>query len=140
MDNFTPASALLGGTLIGLSATLLLIANGRIAGISGITFGLFTGRRDDITWRLCFLAGLIVGAGTYVAYFGLPFEMPHRDLPLLLIAGFVVGFGTRLGNGCTSGHGVCGIGRLSTRSLVATAVFLLAGIITVWLTTQLAGV
>ncbi len=72
-------------------------------------------------------------------YFGLPFEMPQRELPLLLIAGFVVGFGTRLGNGCTSGHGVCGIGRLSRRSLVATAVFLTTGVATVWFTTQLTG-
>ena len=139
MDNFTPASALLGGLLIGLSTTLLLIGNGRIAGISGITFGLLSDGRNDTAWRWYFLAGLIAGTGAYVMYFGLPFEMPQRNLPLLLIAGFAVGFGTRLGNGCTSGHGVCGIGRLSRRSLVATAVFLTTGITTVWITTQLTG-
>ncbi|MFK8051276.1 MAG: YeeE/YedE family protein [Halioglobus sp.] len=139
MENFTPASSLLGGALIGLSAILLLLTSGRIAGISGITYGLFTQGINSNAWRWCFLAGLILGAGSYVAYFGLPFEMPQRDLPLLLIAGFAVGFGTRLGNGCTSGHGVCGVARLSQRSLIATAVFMLTGIITVWLSQMLRG-
>lgn len=139
MENFTPASAIFGGTLIGLAAALLLIANGRIAGISGIAFGTFTANQGDRAWRWYFLVGLFAGAGAYLAYFGLPFEMPHRSLPQLIIAGFLVGVGTRLGNGCTSGHGVCGIGRFSTRSLVATAVFLTTAVATVWLTTQLTG-
>ena len=137
MENFTPYSALLGGALIGLSATLLLLSSGKIAGISGITYGLFFGDRENSVWRWYFLAGLIAGAGIYTSYFGLPFTMPQRGVPLLLIAGFAVGFGTRLGNGCTSGHGVCGISRLSKRSWVATVVFLLAGIATVLLSNQL---
>lgn len=136
MDNFTPIGAILGGSLIGLSATLLLLANGRIAGISGITYGLFTRTGGDKAWRASFLVGLIIGAGFYVAYFGIPFEAAKRGLPLLLTAGFLVGFGTRLSNGCTSGHGVCGMARLSKRSLVATAVFLMTAVATVWLTTQ----
>jgi uncharacterized membrane protein YedE/YeeE len=139
MGNFTPVSAVLGGLLIGLSATLLLLANGRIAGISGIANGMFAGAAGDKAWRLCFLLGLIAGAGAYVWLFGLSFETPERGVPLLLIAGFLVGFGTRLGNGCTSGHGVCGIARLSLRSLVATAVFLVTAIVTVWIATQVTG-
>jgi uncharacterized membrane protein YedE/YeeE len=139
MENFTPGSSVLGGVLIGLSATLLLLANGRIAGISGITNGLFTSSAGDKAWRACFLLGLVLGAGSYVTFFGLTFESPQRELPMLLAAGFLVGFGTRLGNGCTSGHGVCGIARFSIRSLVATGVFLVTAIATVWITTQVTG-
>ena len=139
MENFTPASAVMGGVLIGLSATLLLLANGRIAGISGIANGLFTRSAGDKAWRAFFLLGLVMGAGSYVTLFGLNFEIPQRELPMLLIAGLLVGFGTRLGNGCTSGHGVCGIARLSIRSLVATGVFLVTAIVTVWVATQVTG-
>lgn len=139
MENFTPFSSILGGCLIGLSATLLLLSNGRIAGISGITNGLFTASAGDRAWRACFLLGLLLGAGSYINYFGLSFEAKERELPLLLAAGVLVGFGTRLGSGCTSGHGVCGIARLSKRSLVATVVFLVAGMTTVWIASQVTG-
>lgn len=140
MENFTPGSSILGGILIGLSATLLLLSNGRIAGISGIANGLFTSGTGDKIWRACFLLGLVIGAGSYITFFGLTFDTPQRALPMLLVAGFLVGFGTRLGNGCTSGHGVCGIARLSMRSLVATGVFLVTAIATVWFATQVSGV
>ena len=139
VENFTPFSAVLGGALIGLSATLLLLINGRIAGISGITYGIFSSTTGDKAWRASFLAGLVIGAACYVAYFGVPFDTAQRELPMLLTAGFLVGFGTRLGNGCTSGHGVCGMARLSKRSLVATIVFLATAIATVWLTNQMSG-
>jgi len=139
MENFTPISAILGGLLIGLSATLLMLTNGRIAGISGISYGLLGKPGGDKAWRISFLVGLLVGALFYVTFSGLPFSPVQRELPLLLAAGFLVGLGTKLGNGCTSGHGVCGMARLSKRSLVATAVFLVTAIATVWITTQIGG-
>lgn len=132
---FTPGSSLLGGVLIGASAALLLIFAGRIAGITGILGGALQRRAGDVAWRLWFLGGL-VGAGAilgrlYPGGFG---GAVHRPPALLLLAGILVGFGTRMGNGCTSGHGVCGIGRLSLRSLVATAVFIATGALTVLVT------
>ncbi|MFT4826375.1 MAG: putative membrane protein YedE/YeeE [Halioglobus sp.] len=139
MENFTPFSSILGGTLIGLSATLLFLSNGRIAGISGITNGLFTASTGDRAWRAFFLLGLILGAGSYINIVGLPFEAKERALPLLLTAGVLVGFGTRIGSGCTSGHAVCGIARLSKRSLIATLVFLATGMATVWIASYVTG-
>ena len=130
MTHFTPFSALLGGLLIGISASLLLWLNGRIAGISGIFYGLLIGPGGDPVWRFLFLAGLVVGTGGYVAFSGAP--APVRQgfpIPLLLVAGLLTGFGTALANGCTSGHGVCGLARLSLRSLVATATFLGMGLL-----------
>ena len=122
MDNFTPISALVGGLLIGASAALFLILNGRIAGISGILGGLFQPATSDTRWRLAFLAGLMVAPFLYRG-FGGTLPPVSLDAPpwLLVIAGLFVGFGTRLGAGCTSGHGVCGIGRGSPRSIAATA-------------------
>ena len=129
MDSFTPVSALAGGLLIGGAATLLLWLNGRIAGISSIANGLLAWQPGDVFWRLLFLGGLVAGAGLYYALFGnAPTPRPHFPGWLLGVAGLLVGFGTSLGSGCTSGHGVCGLGRLSMRSLVATLIFLVTGI------------
>lgn len=116
---------LLAGVLIGLAAGLLLLLNGRLAGVSGIVAGAVSGRGDERAWRLAFLAGLIVAglAGRALA----PDAVPgfSASLPLLAVAGVLVGFGARYGGGCTSGHGVCGVGRLSPRSLVGTITFVL---------------
>ena len=123
--------ALAGGVLIGLSATLLLWLDGRVAGVSGIFNGVLFPAPGDVSWRLAFLAGLVVAAGLYSALVpGAP--VPRGDFPRvgLVVAGVLVGFGTRMGNGCTSGHGVCGLGRLSTRSLVAVVTFMATAIAT----------
>ena len=125
---------LIGGALIGLAAVLLLALNGRIAGISGILGGLITSTgRGDRFWRRAFIFGLLAGAGLYALTSGLPLELQARG-PTLLVAGLLVGFGTRLGSGCTSGHGVCGLARRSPRSLRATMVFMVAAALTVFLT------
>lgn len=127
--NFTPTTALSGGLLIGAAAVVLLAGIGRIAGISGALHGLF-GAEPGSGWRMFFLLGLIGGAGVYVLMW--PGDITARSgfpTVLLIIAGLLVGAGTRLGSGCTSGHGVCGIGRLSTRSLAATAVFMFTGVL-----------
>jgi uncharacterized membrane protein YedE/YeeE len=133
-------SGLAGGALIGTAASLLLWSNGRIAGISGIVNGLATAPRADRAWRAAFLAGLMTAGG--IALHLLP-EGPARDqtgaTPLLLAAGVLVGFGTRMGNGCTSGHGVCGLGRLSTRSAAAVATFMVAAMLTVYVLRHVAG-
>ena len=132
MDNWL--SALVGGALIGLSATLLLWSIGRIAGISGIVNGLGTAPRSDRAWRAAFLIGLMLAGG--IAMQLLP-HAPAREqtgsTPILLLAGLLVGFGTRMGSGCTSGHGVCGLGRLSWRSLAAVLTFMATAIATVFL-------
>ena len=124
---------LLGGALIGSAAALLLAVHGRIAGISGILGGLITAReRSERSWRLAFLVGLITGPALYRLFYGaLPLQL-KADVPTLLAAGLLVGFGTRLGSGCTSGHGVCGLARLSPRSLMATITFMSLGIATVY--------
>jgi len=133
--SFTPISGLLGGMLIGLAAVLLLLANGRIAGISGIVGGLLTRATADMGWRVAFVAGLWLGAIVYWLVRGEVFAVQLAAAwPVMLIAGLLVGFGTRMGGGCTSGHGVCGIARLSKRSTVATLVFMGAGIATVFVT------
>jgi uncharacterized membrane protein YedE/YeeE len=119
---FTPVSALLGGALIGLAATLLYALLGRIAGISGI-LNATVEQRSERGWRLAFLLGLIVAAGAWLAYSGAPVRTGF-PLGWLIAAGVLVGFGTRIGNGCTSGHGICGLSRLSKRSLVAVLVFM----------------
>ena len=134
MNNFTPIAALIGGVLIGISASLLLWLNGKIAGISGIANGaLWAKSMNERVWRMLFLVGLIGGGFIYLMLF--PNAIHARTgFPLWLVgvAGLLVGFGTALGSGCTSGHGVCGLGRLSVRSLAATLTFLVAGIVTVF--------
>lgn len=140
MEHFTPVSALIGGLLIGASAALFLVLNGRIAGISGILGGLLQPSRADVGWRSAFLAGLLTAPLIYTAVGG-SFPPVRLDAPigLLILAGLLVGFGTRLGAGCTSGHGVCGIGRGSPRSIVATLVFMTTAILTVFVTRHLIG-
>ncbi len=141
MENFTPVSAALGGVLVGLSAVLLWLANGRIAGISGIVGGLLTPQTRDVGWRVAFILGLVAGPLLYaIVAASLPSIAVTSSTGLLIAGGLLVGFGTRLGSGCTSGHGVCGLARLSPRSVVATGVFLTAAIATVFVTRYLGGV
>jgi len=133
MHNLTPLSGLLGGALIGLSAAMLMLLTGRIAGISGIFGGLLSPATSDRGWRIAFLAGLI--AAPLIALLATGAALPSPAMPasliLIIVAGLLVGFGSRMGGGCTSGHGVCGVARLSARSLVATAIFMAAAITTV---------
>ena len=135
MENFTPISGLIGGLLIGLAAALLLLLNGRISGISGIVGGLLAPKSSDAGWRVVFVAGLLLGAFIYMLATGgaIPVRV-QASVPVLVAAGLLVGFGTRLGSGCTSGHGLCGIARLSRRSIVASAVFFGVAMLTVFLT------
>ena len=128
--SFTPASAAAGGVLIGLAAGLLLLLNGRVAGVSGIAGGVLRPARGDVAWRLAFLAGLVAAPACYALVRTLPPITFDISLPVIALAGFVVGIGTRYGAGCTSGHGICGISRLSPRSLVATCCFVAAGMAT----------
>jgi uncharacterized protein len=131
MTQFTPVSALVGGTLIGASSVLLLWLNGRIAGISGIANGIASRDTGDRSWRWLFIVGLVGGAGLYAwLRGGIPPVRQGFPAGLLAIAGLLVGYGSALGNGCTSGHGVCGLARLSPRSLVATVVFLATAVLT----------
>lgn len=132
MTEFSPVSAAAGGALIGLSAALLMALNGRIAGISGTFSGAVFGEAGDRLWRALFLLGLVAAPVLYVMVTGRqpPFEMA-ATLPLIIAGGLLVGFGTRLGSGCTSGHGVCGLSRLSVRSFAAVAIFMSAGAATV---------
>ncbi|MEN3236749.1 YeeE/YedE family protein [Methylobacterium ajmalii] len=140
MDGFTPVSALAGGALIGTSAALFLLLNGRIAGISGILGGLLAPPSRDTGWRIAFLAGLVLAPLAYAGMGGgLPPVTVEASFPLLVVAGLLVGFGARLGAGCTSGHGVCGIGRGSPRSLVATGTFMTVAILTVLVVRHLVG-
>ena len=132
MTDFTPFSALLGGALIGAAAALLMLFDGRIAGISGILGRAIAEGDGERIWRAAFLVGLPVGASVWFVLPGVPSDITVTgSTPLLVIAGLLVGFGTRLGSGCTSGHGVCGLSRLSPRSLAATAVFLVVAMVTV---------
>jgi uncharacterized membrane protein YedE/YeeE len=131
MTHFTPWTALAGGILIGLAAVLLLWLNGRVAGVSGIAAGLWWGEGGDRVWRILFLLGLIVGSGVWVALGGAaPLGRIGFPVPVMVIGGLLVGYGTALSGGCTSGHGVCGLARLSPRSIAATAVFLAVAIVT----------
>ena len=141
MSPFTPWTALSGGILIGIGAVLLLLLNGRIAGISGIAAGLLWPRRGDALWRLAFLGGLIAGAALYYHTLG-DTPVARAEFPgwLLALGGVFVGFGTSLGSGCTSGHGVCGLGRLSARSAVATVTFLVTGIATAYVVRHWLGI
>ncbi|SEN86344.1 hypothetical protein SAMN05428959_103477 [Duganella sp. CF517] len=126
-QSFTPWTSLAGGILIGSAASVLILFNGKIAGISGILGGLFHAQKTDISWRLAFIAGLIGAPLLYRLFTELPVIQIDANLGVLIAAGLIVGVGTRYGSGCTSGHGVCGLSRLSPRSLVATIAFMVAG-------------
>ena len=126
-QSFTPWASLAGGILIGAAASLLILFNGRIAGISGIIGGLFQPQKGDISWRVAFIAGLFGAPLIYRLFTELPAIQIDASYGILLAAGLIVGVGTRYGSGCTSGHGVCGLSRLSPRSLVATITFMAAG-------------
>jgi uncharacterized membrane protein YedE/YeeE len=140
MANFTPLSAAIGGALIGLSSVLLMLLTGRIAGVSGIFGGLLNPGSNDKGWRIAFIAGLIL-APLLAGLIGQ--AMPAPQLPaswtVIIAAGLLVGFGSRLGGGCTSGHGICGVARLSVRSIAATAIFMLTAIATVAITRHMFG-
>ena len=139
--NFTPLSALAGGILIGLSAVLLLTVNGRIAGISGILYGLVAPKKpDDLDWRILFLAGLIAAGFLYQLLNGMNTSITlEASIPIVGVGGILTGIGTAVGSGCTSGHGICGLARRSSRSLVATISFMLVGGITVFILRHVIG-
>lgn len=130
--HFTPGLSLAGGLLIGVATVLFLYLNGRVAGISGILGGLLTPARGDIAWRLAFLGGLVAAPLVYSLFHPVPLPQIDASDTVLVLAGLLVGLGTRYGSGCTSGHGVCGLSRLSPRSLVATFAFMAAGFATVF--------
>ena len=132
-NHFTPLSALSGGVLIGLAAAMFVLFNGRIAGISGIIGGLFRPKAGDLAWRVAFLAGILAAPWLFQVVGPLPAVEVEAGSGMLILAGLLVGVGTRYGAGCTSGHGVCGLSRLSPRSLVATVSFMLAGFATVFI-------
>lgn len=136
---FTPISALVGGAIIGTAAALFVVLNGRVAGISGILGGLLRPEAGDISWRLAFVAGLVAAPLAYTFFAALPEVHVDASYAGLVAAGLLVGVGTRYGAGCTSGHGVCGISRLSPRSIVATLAFMAAGVATVFVVRHLAG-
>lgn len=140
MTEFTPLASLAGGVLIGLSAVMLMGFFGRIAGISGISSGLFALPNGDWGWRLAFIGGLVAAPLAVMLVSGDPVSQTVSDnLPLMAVAGLLVGFGSVFGSGCTSGHGVCGLARLSVRSLAATATFMLTAIVTVFVARHLIG-
>ncbi|MGA9324233.1 MAG: YeeE/YedE thiosulfate transporter family protein [Xanthobacteraceae bacterium] len=140
MADFTPISAAIGGALIGLAAVMLMLLNGRIAGVTGVFAGLIDPTGGDRAWRATFIAGLIA-APLSAVLLGFALPIPQMPTSLIVVAGggLLVGFGTRLANGCTSGHGVCGIARLSPRSITATVVFMTAAIVVVALTRHVFG-
>lgn len=137
--HFTPWPALAGGVLIGLAAAMLVLLLGRIAGISGIVAGLLKPFSGDVGWRLAFVIGLLLAPAAWMLFAPLPAIQIEASNGMLIAAGLIVGLGTRYGSGCTSGHGVCGLSRLSPRSLVATLTFMLTGFVTVYLLRHLFG-
>ena len=137
--HFTPWTSLAGGLLIGVAASVLLLFNGRIAGVSGIIGGLLHPTAGDFGWRIAFVVGLVCAPLVYGFATALPAVRIDADTGTLIVAGLLVGLGTRYGSGCTSGHGVCGISRLSVRSLVATMLFMAAGFVTVFVVRHLIG-
>lgn len=139
MTQFTPISALAGGALIGVAAALLMLLSGRIAGISGILGGAFAADAGDRAWRWWFVAGLVAAPVlALVAGTGLP-AVTMPSWPVIVVAALLIGFGTRMGNGCTSGHGVCGMARLSPRSIAATLAFMAAAFVTVFVVRHVVG-
>jgi len=139
-NSFTPWASLAGGALIGLAAAMFVLLNGRIAGVSGILGGLLRPARGEIAWRVAFIGGLILAAPVYGLLAALPEVRIEAGYGVLVVAGLLVGIGTRYGAGCTSGHGVCGLSRRSPRSLVATAAFMATGFITVFIVRHLLAV
>ena len=139
-NEFTPWSALAGGALIGLSAAMFVLLNGRIAGISGVIGGLFKPVKGDVAWRAAFVLGLVGAPWVHALFAALPQPRIDASIVALVVAGLLVGVGTRYGSGCTSGHGVCGLARLSPRSLAATVAFMGAGFATVFVTRHWLGV
>jgi uncharacterized membrane protein YedE/YeeE len=135
--HFTPWTSLVGGLLIGVAAAMFLLLNGRIAGISGILGGLLRPNAGDTGWRVAFILGLLAAPLVYQMAKPLPVVQIDAGTALLIVAGLLVGIGTRYGSGCTSGHGVCGLSRLSPRSIVATAAFMAAGFVTVFVVRHL---
>jgi uncharacterized membrane protein YedE/YeeE len=131
--NFTPWTSLAGGLLIGAGIALFALFNGRIAGISGIVGGLLRPREGETAWRIVFLAGLVGAPLVWSLFAALPETRVDAGYPLLVLAGLLVGLGTRYGSGCTSGHGICGLSRRSPRSIMATVAFMATGFLTVWL-------
>ncbi|HDZ07657.1 YeeE/YedE family protein [Pseudohongiella sp.] len=134
---FSPWAALSGGLLIGVAAAMFILFNGRIAGISGIVGGLLQPRRGDTLWRVLFVAGMLLAPLAWLAFTQLPTIQIDAGYPMLIVAGLIVGISTRYGAGCTSGHGVCGISRLSPRSIVATLAFMGTGFLTVYVVRHL---
>jgi len=139
-NHFTPLTALAGGVLIGIAAAMFVLLNGRIAGISGVLGGLLRPVKGDSAWRVAFVLGLLGAPLVYLLFAALPRPQIDAGYGALILAGLLVGMGTRYGSGCTSGHGVCGLSRLSPRSLVATAAFMGAGFVTVSVTRHLLGI
>ena len=137
---FTPWSALAGGVLVGLAAAMFVLLNGRIAGISGVIGGLLKPVKGDVAWRAAFVLGLVGAPWLYALFAALPQPRIDASFGALVVAGLLVGVGTRYGSGCTSGHGVCGLARLSPRSLVATVAFMAAGFATVFVIRHLIGI
>ena len=138
-NHFTPWTSLSGGVLIGIAAAMLVLLNGRVAGISGILGGVLVPRRSDIAWRVAFIAGLVAAPWAYLLFAPAPVPRIEAGFGTLIVAGLLVGLGTRYGSGCTSGHGVCGLSRLSPRSLVATGAFMAAGFATVFIVRHVIG-
>lgn len=134
---FTPLAAAIGGAIIGVAVAMLLLLNGRVAGISGIVGGLLRPQRGDVAWRAAFVLGLVAAPAVYALATKLPTIAVDASYPVLIVAGLLVGIGTRYAAGCTSGHGVCGLSRLSGRSLVATPLFMGAGFATVFVVRHL---
>lgn len=137
---FTPYTSLAGGALIGVAAAMFVLLNGRIAGISGIMGGLLKPLRGDISWRVAFVLGLVSSPLLYALFASVPTLRINSSWAALVLAGLLVGVGTRYGSGCTSGHGVCGLSRLSPRSLAATATFMGAGFVTVFVIRRMLGI
>lgn len=138
--SFTPWPSLAGGVLIGVAAAMFVLLNGRVAGISGVIGGMFKPAAGDVAWRVAFALGLVAAPAVYALFAQLPAPRIDAGLGALLLAGGLVGVGTRYGSGCTSGHGVCGLSRLSPRSLVATLAFMGAGFATVFVIRHLLGI
>lgn len=140
MENFTPISSLIGGLMIGGAAIFLMAFNGHIAGITGVMRGVLQPAKGDVFWRLAFLGGLVAGPLVYQFFTATPIDSTiTSSTPILIAGGLLVGFGTTLGSGCTSGHGICGLGRISKRSLAATLTFMATAAVTVYFAKHVLG-